>query len=67
MLTIDLAYRMRYERGTIPPLVDDFETEELKKMVIRYNKLNDEMDRLDEKLYEMYNSIDLDKPSKDIG
>ena len=57
MLTIDLAYRMRYVRGTCLPLVDEYETDELKQMALRLNELYDEMDRIDERLYEIYHSV----------
>lgn len=54
MLTIDLAYRLIYIRGiSALPVVDEYETEELKKIVLELQELNEKVDRLCERVYEM--------------
>ena len=54
MLTIDLTYRFIYERGMKPPVVDSYETEELEKIVREMSELYDKLDRLEERIHEMY-------------
>ena len=54
MLTIDLTYRLIYIRGiSALPVVDEYETEELKKIVLELQELNEKVDRLCERVYEM--------------
>ncbi len=61
LLTIELAFRLRNLTGTILPVGVEYENEELKTMAIRYNYLSYEMDKLDKRLSDMYNNIDLDE------
>jgi hypothetical protein len=59
MLTIDLAYRLIYIRGiSALPVVDNYETEELEKIVLELHELNEKVDRLCERIYEMKHEKD---------